>query len=57
MRPDLILGNNPRNFYIVDKNKSKAKKWLWRSFWWGLFWGVVTALPLGYMWRHFAAMY
>ena len=56
MRPDLILGNNPRNFYIVDRDKSKPKKWLWRSFWWGLFWGVVTALPLGYMWRHFAGM-
>ena len=55
MRPDLIF-NNPRKLHLVEKRNS-VTKWLWRSFWWGVFWGAMTALPLGYMWRHFAAMY
>ena len=56
MRPDLIF-NNPRSLHVVEKRKCTPKKWLWKSFWWGVFWGAATALPLGYMWRHFTGMY
>ena len=52
MRPDLII-ERPYWLHQVERHRPK-RRWSWRAFFWGLFWGFVTFLTLGYAWGHLA---
>lgn len=53
MRPERIFDGPPPYLWQIERYKP-TKKWAWRAWAWGFFWGGILFLTLGYTWGHLA---